>query len=350
VAGLMNVPLDSNGGIALPPVHQGIPAGLLEVDARDLHTILPGPTLLRIPGRRRNPLFVSILLHGNETVGLEAIQQVLKRHAGRELPRELVVFVGNVSAAKAGLRHLDGQPDYNRVWPGSPLPRSPETALMQAVTAWCRGLDLFAAIDLHNNTGLNPHYACVAALDATSLQLASLFSRTVVHFRTPPGVLTAAFAAFVPSITCECGKTGDAAGATRAADLVEAYLHLDAIPSHAVAEGDVHLFHTVATVRVRPDVSMSFDGSAADLSFVADLDHFNFQELQEGTLLAQTAHRDALITVDEHGLHRSDEFFDVRNGTLLLRRACMPAMLTRDQRVIRQDCLCYLMERMPLPR
>jgi hypothetical protein len=27
----------------------------------------------------------------------------------------------------------------------------------------------------------------------------------------------------------------------------------------------------------------------------------------------------------------------------------MPAMLTRDERVIRQDCLCYLMERLPYP-
>jgi len=27
----------------------------------------------------------------------------------------------------------------------------------------------------------------------------------------------------------------------------------------------------------------------------------------------------------------------------------MPAMLTRDKRVIRQDCLCYLMERISLP-
>lgn len=345
----MNLSPDPNRDFARPTVQHGVPAGFLDVHACDLHTILPGPTLLRVSGRRRDPLFVSILLHGNETVGLEAVQQVLKRNAGRELPRELVVFVGNVAAAKEGLRHLDGQPDYNRVWPGTRLPRSPETRFMQAVTEICRDLDLFAAVDLHNNTGLNPHYACVAALDSTSLQLASLFSRTVVFFRTPPGVLTAAFSAFVPSITCECGKTGDAAGVARAAELVEACLHLDAIPSHPVAEGDVHLFHTVATVRARPEVSLSFDGSAADLTFVPDVDHYNFRELPAGTPIAQTTRADALSAEDEHGLDRRDEFFEVRQGSLRLRRACMPAMLTRDQRVIRQDCLCYLMERMPLP-
>jgi hypothetical protein len=33
----------------------------------------------------------------------------------------------------------------------------------------------------------------------------------------------------------------------------------------------------------------------------------------------------------------------------VLTKCLMPAMLTRDERVIRQDCLCYLMERLPYP-
>jgi hypothetical protein len=39
----------------------------------------------------------------------------------------------------------------------------------------------------------------------------------------------------------------------------------------------------------------------------------------------------------------------VRRGELLTRRVVMPSMLTLDERVIRQDCLCYLMERFPIP-
>lgn len=44
------------------------------------------------------------------------------------------------------------------------------------------------------------------------------------------------------------------------------------------------------------------------------------------------------------------EFFTTANGLLRLRRAAMPAMLTLDARVVRQDCLCYLMERVPAER
>jgi succinylglutamate desuccinylase len=51
-----------------------LPDGLLQVEARELYTILPGPTLIHLPGRRDIPLFVSILLHGNEDTGLKAMQ------------------------------------------------------------------------------------------------------------------------------------------------------------------------------------------------------------------------------------------------------------------------------------
>jgi succinylglutamate desuccinylase len=81
--------------------------------------VLPGPALIHLPGRRIPPLFVSVLLHGNEDTGWLAAQSVLKKYATVELPRALSLFIGNVEAARTGLRRLDGQPDYNRVWPGS---------------------------------------------------------------------------------------------------------------------------------------------------------------------------------------------------------------------------------------
>lgn len=344
----MSAPAPSSGPVALSEFDH-LPAGLLEAPAAALHEILPGPTLIHLPGRRSPPLFVSALLHGNEDVGLVALQQVLRRHGdGRALPRALSLFIGNVAAAAANVRRLDGQPDYNRTWPGTPDPHTPEAGLMRAVFDAMAARGVFASIDLHNNTGLNPHYACVTRLDAPFLQFASLFGRTVVFFRTPPGTQTGAFAALAPSVTCECGKTGDAAGAARAAQFVDACLHLDAVPDHAVRPGDVHLFHTIATVRVPESASMSFDGAPADLRFVPDLDHFNFRELPAGETLAEAAPGVALQALDESGVDRGAELFARRGDRIVLARALMPSMLTRDERVVRQDCLGYLMERIGL--
>ena len=56
-----------------------------------------------------------MLLHGNEDTGWGAVRQLRTKDDGRELPRALSLFVGNVSAAKKGVRRLDGQLDYNHI-------------------------------------------------------------------------------------------------------------------------------------------------------------------------------------------------------------------------------------------
>jgi hypothetical protein len=326
-----------------------LPDGLLDTDAASLHRVLPGPTLIHLPGRRTEALFVSILLHGNEAVGLHAIQQVLSRYQGRELPRALALFVGNVDAARLGMRRTEHGPDYNRVWPGGEISFPDESAMMAEVVERMRARGVFASVDLHNNTGLNPHYACVNRLDAPFLQLAALFSRTVVYFLRPLGVQSMAFAELCPAVTCECGKTGDAAGAAHAVDFIDTLLHLSAIPAHAVREGDVHLFHTVATVRVDPNARIGFGAQIADIVFPADLDRLNFREVEPGARLARVADAGMLSALDEHGADATARHFRVRDGWIEFRRAVMPSMLTLDADIIRQDCLCYLMERHPLP-
>lgn len=332
--------------------HQGLPEGLLEARADALEPLLGGPTLIHLPGRRPEPLFVSILLHGNEHSGLAAVQQVLRNHAGRELPRACSIFVGNVAAARAGLRRLDDQPDYNRVWPGSELGHLPEGRLVEQVVERMRERRVFASIDIHNNTGLNPHYACLNALEPAFLHLALLFSRIVVYFRRPLGVQSAAFARLCPAVTVECGKTGTGVADGHAASLVEAALRLSHFPDHAVAHQDIDLFHTVATVKVPEGSSMSFDGSPADLRFVEDLDHMNFRELAPRTIWARCAPGGAipLEVTDEDGQRVTARYFSLHQDKLVVERPVMPSMLTRDAAIVRQDCLCYLMERLPLPR
>ena len=64
-----------------------LPAHFLDTPARELHRLLPGPTLIHLPGRRQPELFVSVLLHGNEDSGVVALQSVLRTYAGRPLPR-----------------------------------------------------------------------------------------------------------------------------------------------------------------------------------------------------------------------------------------------------------------------
>ena len=130
-----------------------IPAGLLELEATQLYSVLGGPTLIHLPGRRPEPLLVSVLMHGNETTGWEAVRLLLRPYVSgqEELPRALSLFIGNVSAAAVGLRRLDAQPDYNRVWPGCEDKGTAEHALMAGVMEIMRARAVFASVDGNNH-------------------------------------------------------------------------------------------------------------------------------------------------------------------------------------------------------
>jgi hypothetical protein len=201
---------------------------------------------------------------------------------------------------------------------------------------------------VHNNTGRNPHYACINVIDNRFLHLATMFSRTVVYFIRPCGVQSLAMAQICPAVTLECGKPGQAYGAEHARDYLDACLHLAEHPEHPVSEHDVDLFHTVAIVKVPDELSFGFGAEDVDIQFAEDLDQLNFRELPRGTRMGRIRLPDGgpgLAACDEKGRDVSARYFEVDNGDLRLRVPVMPSMLTRDHRVVRQDCLCYLMER-----
>ena len=329
-------------------IRTDLPEDFLNASAGELHRLLPGPTLIHLSGRRPEPLFVSVLLHGNEDTGLKAVQSALAEYRYRQLPRALSLFVGNVQAAALGQRHLEGQPDYNRVWPGTDSVGLPEQAMMQEVVDQMRSRHVFASIDIHNNTGINPHYGCVNRLEGPFLHLATLFSRIVVYFKRPLGVQSAAFANLCPSVTVECGKPGSSESEAHAAGFLEAALHLDHFPEHSVPKHDLALYHTVAIVKVPGEVRFAFGSGDAELWFEPDLDHLNFRDLPAGTRLARVAAacRQPLLVMDEDGREVTQRYFEVRGGELRTLRPVMPSMLTLNGQVIRQDCLCYLMERL----
>ena len=246
-------------------IHE-LPDGLLQLaSAKEIQQVFQQPTLLHLQGKQKQPLFVSVLLHANEDTGFLAILELLKKYQDKELPRSLSIFFGNIEASKEGVRRLEGQPDYNRVWPGSEHPECDETRLMQDVVDEMARLSPFASIDVHNNTGKNPHYGCINSLDNQFLQLASLFSRIIVFFETPKGVQSMAMAKLCPAVTLECGQPHLPHGIEHATDYLDTVLHLEQIKSDPLPEKDIDVFQTVARVTVPKSCSFSFTEPTADI-------------------------------------------------------------------------------------
>ncbi|PYG03256.1 succinylglutamate desuccinylase [Thioalkalivibrio sp. ALE21] len=326
-----------------------LPDGFLDATPRTLSQIVPEPALIHLAGRREPAVAVVLLLHGNEPVGLHAIQQLLRHYTHRELPRALTLVIGNPQAAALDQRHLDQQPDFNRIWPGTEQPGSPEAEVFDRLVTRLRERGLFAAIDLHNNTGRNPHYACINRPDPAFMQLAALFGRTVVYFTRPRGVASMALAELAPSVTLECGHPDDTAGVQHAFEMVDAVLHLSTFPGHPPERDAIDIYHTVARVRLRPGMRAS-TGTDGDIRLEPDLDRLNFQMLPAGSCLVRRRPEvdDPLVVTSEDGAEVTGLYLETRGEEIRLRRDAMPSMLTLDSRVITQDCLCYLMEPMDM--
>ncbi|MFV2055268.1 MAG: M14 family metallopeptidase [Thiohalomonadales bacterium] len=333
---------------------QQFPEGLLDVDASELHTMLSGPTLVHIAGERQPALFVSVLLHGNETTGWDAVRGLMSHYKNRQLPRAMSLFIGNIAAASVQQRRLPGQPDYNRVWPtlrnhGD----TPEHRLVKQVFDIMQKRNVFLSIDIHNNTGLNPHYACINRLHNDFAHVARLFSKIVIYFTYPDGVQSHAFADICPAVTIECGQVGYQHGISHAQEYLDTCLHLEHIPTQVDPADEIVFYENFATITIATGVSFCFEdahdntANSVDLVFFPELDRYNFTELALGTPIAQinSDHEEVLDVITNDGENVFKDYFEIKRGMLVTRTQIIPSMLTADVEIVRKDCLCYLMGR-----
>lgn len=317
---------------------------VLALPAHRLHEELPGPTLVNLKGECEPEIFLSVLLHGNENTGWEVVKNILNKYKGQTLPRSLTVFIGNIEAARVKQRKLENQSDYNRVWGEGD---SDEHLIMQSVLNIMREREIFVSIDIHNNNGLNPHYACINKLDGRYLKLAREFSRLVIYFIRPTSVQSLAFAEMCPAVTLECGQPGDEYGIQLTTQYVDKMLQLDSLEPDADIEKNTDLYHTVGIIKISEEVEFSFNGEQADIEFIKGIEKLNFEEIMSDTLLGNIKDNitKPLIVLDEEGRDIFDQYFYIKENSIYTRASLVPAMLTTNKTIVKQDCFCYLMER-----
>jgi len=329
-----------------------VPHAFLDISYRDIKKLFETPTLIQLKGAKSPALFVSILLHGNEFSGLQIIQKILTKYKttnGFKLPRDLYVFVGNVDAAELGLRALGGQIDFNRAWPGTPHSDSDKAILIQALIDTITKEDLFASIDLHNNTGKNPHYGCISDVTKENKYLCTLFNHIGMVFKTPKGVSTMAFDGLCPAITLECSTPGNEPAIEKAFSLIDDLMHMDHFPDRPVPKHDLQLVQNSATIKINKDVTIAFeeeDNTHEDIDLVIakNFDRHNFTLLAQDEVFAHSKVDKPLVVTSEDGKDITDTIIQNDHGKISLKKSLMPAMITLDTNIVLQDCLCYLLE------
>lgn len=324
----------------------GLPSGLLDLTDREFLRALGKPTMARIPGSgEQPPRCVACLLHGDEYTGYQALMRILRRR--HTYPFDLYIVIGNVRAALSehGHRFLDDQEDFNRVWgvgdPTTQMRRAADVMLRTLVDA---GVE--SCVDIHNNTGDNPFYAIVTSHRAETLNLATLFTTTLLHWNLGAHTLMEALDDSCASIAVECGLAGQPESLAFAVDGLRRYLGSEPLNGERV-RCDFDMLGDLRKVYVKPEVTFRFGGDLSeevDFVIAEDADVHNFVEVPRGHVIGRVHSGAALpvLAVDPEGNDVSDHHFRVVDEAVVTTMPATPVMMTRTEEAARKDCLLYL--------
>ena len=307
---------------------------LLQVEASDLHRFLTGPTVFDLRRNGVQPFFVSTLLHGNETSGWDAVRRFITDTSDASI----VLFIGNVRAAAQAMRHLPDEVDFNRIWRQQPW-RDDLNDLLERYQPWC-------GIDIHNNSGPNPHYSVITDQHESTLALASIFSNRVIFTHHTLDILAHAISPHCPSLTVETGTVDDLQSAQRAYDLLTRLNEIRRVPMSPKHE--LEAYETIGIVKVEHE-----NGSLENFpQFDERLKESSFSTLAAGSPFVNCLPSGWRVSVLDpaHSLDLTDEFFEFRERRAYLKREIVMSMFTHTPILALQDCVCYFLTSTSLVR
>ena len=303
--------------------------------AQALANFLGAPTLFEIKGKSDKFVLFTVLLHGNEHTGYYAVRDLLKEfHEQNKTPENnIFFFIANVHATEKNLRHLDGQPDFNRIWKNNP-----DTQDFIDHVVRKSNNNLQCSIDFHNNTGDNPLYSCMHDISHKTCNLAYDFSPTAIYFDKPEEAHVVAFANHTTAITVECGLSNHEAGYIAAKNLAHKQIQTKILTEDPSITKKLTLYDSNIRLRIPENQINNF-------AFRHDLDKLNFLSLEEDILIGNSKNG-LKLDVDTRSQNKGELWIKYQDNNIYLRAGMMPAMLTNDKKVIEQDCLGYLMHEM----
>lgn len=323
-----------------------LPDGILQLEAQDLHLLINNHTLIHLEGNNKQPLFFSVLQHGDEHTGWDVIRDYLKEQT-EPLTRSISILFGNIEAAKINSRRLEHQSDFNRCWPESELSSNhPTVKTHKEITNIIKALKPFASIDIHNNSGKNPHYSGINKLNSDFIKLASLFSETMIYFTSPKGIQSSAFAEFCPSVTVECGQSGASGGYENTLNFINSLMKLRSFNEIELDKSKQNIYKIFATVKVKENIKFLSENPNSGLELVKNLEDFNFKltEINSEFGFSQNTNTMPFIVKNVHGEEITNNYFYQNQNKILTKDTFVPAMITSSIKAIRNDCLCYLMQ------
>lgn len=318
-------------------VENSLDPSILDLPANELLSVLDGPTLFDLTRPGQSPMFVSVLLHGNEVSGWDAVRSLLKEQNHNGQSSSILLLIGNVLAASRGVRALDGQSDFNRIWEEED---GNKTQWAEAVIQVVTDKKPWFALDIHNNTCPNPPHAVITDMNPATLSAARKFSETAIFAMQPLSILSRRCSQFCTAVTLEVGVPSDPLSAKRARDYLKFLSELGGVP--ATHSDDLKIY----TNKIRVVIENAHELDEWQVpNFTPSLSDWNFKTLDKGTEIARLKSGGGrLLAQDERMNDVTRSYLEYKDDSVCLSNDVIMSMYTDNPRIALQDCVCYFLE------
>jgi len=191
-------------------------------------------------------------------------------------------------------------------------------------------------------------YTVVSEKRNDLLELASSISQKILLYPHMNGVFSVHLANMgLQTIAVECGKMEcqtSLFGALQAIERLFTYYSRKLTNTSVRIQTHV-LYQNPYIVKIKPSLTFSTDGSPEQVMIRTDIEQLNFQQVPKNALIAKTNLKGLPFSVHYGKKNHADEWLNIKNGEVRLKRAATILMATSDHSNIRKDVLLYLADK-----
>jgi len=322
----------------------------LKADYQQFLLSLIGPTIIDITGKNNKKTRVfTTLMQGDEPSGLAAIHRWLTQDWQDEKPETNVRFIiVSVEAASKNpifsQRHLKDGLDINRCFNSGLKHGYFQRANL--IDSAIRSVNPDCVIDIHNTSGNSPSFTVAKSACSVTLNLASVFSDTLILSGISHGALTEQ-SFDCPTLTIEAGSHLDQQSYEL---LYQGISQITSTPCLCQLNSSnvVKVLNKPYRLVLQTDSTLSFnneDLGNEGVTIKNTIEQFNFGSANSGQIIGwlDSEGFDHLQLLDESNEDRIEDFLQIRENKLLLKENVLIFKATTSIDLAKNDCIFYLL-------
>lgn len=270
-----------------------------------------------------SPVFISTLIHGNETCGLNALIKEINEE--KEYLNDVYFMIGNIKAAREDKRLLDE--NFNRIW--VEIPKTDNEIIASKVIEFIKRIKPQLILDLHSYEADNVLPHCFTTnTDNKSLEISKKLSEFTFINRGDENLLVDMTKDICPSFIIECGINHSKDADDYAYNSIQKVLNITNTIKTNLELKDIS--HGIFTNEVNfkfknNDISFNNDKTASVI-IREDIMNFNMKKINEDELFAYSKDLNFLKG------HKNDinRYFYIKENKIFFKKNCFLNLFSKN--------------------